>query len=113
MHSRIPHGVHCILTLHELSPGSYYAYIGLYCLVYVVPLFLIVVVFAITLGQYKLSEAQGRLLKLMSGLMMAALGTTLMIAPEMLNQLSTTLILLAVVLLLTTIAWAMTRKTRS
>ena len=99
-----------ILTLRELSPGGYYSYIALYCLVYVLPLFLIVTVFAMTLGQRKLSADEGRLLKLMSGLMMAALGTLLVLAPARLNQLGTTLILLAAVLTLTAIAWRWTRN---
>ena len=63
-----------------------------------------------TLGQRKLSANEGRLLKLMSGLMMAALGTLLVLAPARLNQLGTTLILLAAVLTLTAIAWRWTRN---
>ena len=100
-----------ILTLHDLPPSGYYGYIALYCLVYVVPLFLIVVLFALTLGQRKLSDQEGRLLKLLSGLMMAALGTVLIAAPELLNQLATTLILLAAVLVLTGAAWLWMRRT--
>lgn len=99
-----------ILTLHEQSVSAYYAYLALYCLVYVVPLFLIVVLFALTLGQRKLTGQEGRLLKLMSGLMMAGLGAVLMLAPEMLNRLSTTLLLLAAVLAATGFAWLATRR---
>jgi thiol-disulfide isomerase/thioredoxin len=99
-----------ILTLRELSPGGYYSYIVLYCLVYVLPLFLIVMVFALTLGQRKLSANEGRLLKLMSGLMMAALGTILILAPAQLNKLGTTLIMLAAVLVVTAGAWRWMRN---
>jgi thiol-disulfide isomerase/thioredoxin len=102
-----------ILTLHDLTPSGYYGYLALYCLVYVVPLFLIVVLFALTLGQRKLSDQEGRLLKLLSGLMMAALGAVLIAAPELLNQLATTLILLAAVLALTGAAWLWTRRRRA
>ncbi len=99
-----------ILTLRELSASSYYGYLALYCVVYVTPLLLIVVAFALTLGQRKLSQDEGRLLKLMSGLMMTGLGMVLVFAPEWLSQLGTTLLLFAVVLTLTAIAWLSTRK---
>lgn len=99
-----------ILTLHELSASGYYAYLALYCLVYVTPLLLIVVAFAVTLGQHKLSGQEGRLLKLLSGLMMAGLGLLLITAPQLLNQLHTTLLLLAAALALTALAWVYGRK---
>jgi hypothetical protein len=67
-------------------------------------------VFALTLGQRKLSANEGRLLKLMSGLMMAALGTILILAPAQLNQLGTTLIMLAAVLAVTAVAWRWMRN---
>ena len=56
----------------------------LYNLVYVLPLLIIVLVFSFTLGAYKLSEQQGRFLKLLSGLMMLGLGLVLLFAPGML-----------------------------
>jgi hypothetical protein len=43
-------------------------------------------VFAGTLGARKLTEREGRLLKLMSGLMMLGLGLLLLFAPERLSQ---------------------------
>ena len=53
-----------------------------YNVVYVIPLLLIVSIFAWTMGAKKLSEKEGRRLKLLSGLMMLGLGIMLMIAPE-------------------------------
>ena len=73
-----------LLTLSNLSDFQYYAYLALYNLVYVVPLIVIVVLFSLTLGAYKLSEQQGRFLKLLSGLMMLGLGLVLLIAPDLL-----------------------------
>jgi len=64
----------------------------------VVPLLVIVSMFAVTLGQRKLSSDEGRLLKLMSGPMMTGLGLIMMFAPALLNQVGTTLVLLAAVL---------------
>ncbi len=86
-----------ILTLESLSAVSYYAYLALYCLVYVVPLLIIVGAFAWTLGRRKLKEEEGRLLKLMSGLMMVSLGALLIVRPELLNQVGVTVLLLAAV----------------
>jgi hypothetical protein len=89
-----------ILTLHELSTASYYGYLVLYCAVYIVPLMIIVGLFAHTLGRRKLSAAEGRLLKLLSGLMMAGLGSLLVIDPALISNPSVAvlLILIAVVL---------------
>jgi thiol-disulfide isomerase/thioredoxin len=87
-----------ILTLNELSNLDYYLYLLLYNLVYVLPLLLIVIIFVYTMGRFKLSERQGRVLKLLSGLMMLGLGGVLLIAPDLLsNPLSGLLILLGAV----------------
>lgn len=66
-----------VLTLHALSPAARYGYLALYNTVYVLPLFLIVAGFVATLGTRKLSAAQGRALKLLSGLVMLAMGLVL------------------------------------
>ena len=71
-----------MLTLSELGAIEYYAYLLLYNLVYVLPLLAIVLVFSFTLGARKLSERQGRFLKLLSGLMMLGLGLMLLFAPD-------------------------------
>jgi hypothetical protein len=76
-----------VLTLRELSPTAYYGYLALYNVVYATPLFLIVVGFSLTLSSHKLTEYQGRALKLVSGLMMLALGAILVIDPDFLNNL--------------------------
>lgn len=74
------------LTLHQLSTGAYYLYLLLYNLIYVLPLLAIVLVFAWTLGSRKLQEREGRLLKLLSGTMMAGLGVLLLLYPEALSE---------------------------
>ena len=76
-----------VLTLRQLSPAGYYGYLALYNVVYVLPLFLIVCGFALTLSSHKLTEYQGRVLKLVSGMMMLALGVILLVAPNFLNDL--------------------------
>jgi hypothetical protein len=73
-----------VLTLQEVSPALYYAYLGFYNLIYVLPLLAIVVLFTLTLGTKRLTERQGRILKLLSGLMMLGLGAVMLLAPDLL-----------------------------
>jgi thiol-disulfide isomerase/thioredoxin len=75
-----------ILTLHTLSPLSYYLYLLLYNIVYVIPLLLIVILFTVTLGRRILTEWQGRVLKLVSGTLMLGLGLVLLIDPSILSN---------------------------
>jgi thiol-disulfide isomerase/thioredoxin len=73
------------LTLAGLPTWQYYAYLAAYNVIYVIPLLVIVMVFAWTLGARKLSESEGRLLKLVSGCMMLAFGILLLAAPHWLT----------------------------
>ncbi len=98
-----------LLTLQELGPGTHYLYLALYNGVYVIPLAVIVGVFAFTLGARKLSEREGRLLKLMSGLMMLQLGMLLMLAPELLNRLGVAFALIGIAVGVTWLAARLTR----
>ncbi len=74
-----------VLTLRQLPPGAYYLYLALYNLIYVAPLALIVLGFVWALGARKLTEYEGRVLKLMSGMMMLLLGGVLLVRPELLS----------------------------
>lgn len=83
-----------VLTLAELPTAAYYAYLAAYNVIYVLPLLAITLVFAWTLGARKLSETEGRFLKLLSGAMMLGLGGVLVVAPAALAELGTALALL-------------------
>ncbi|MBC8283686.1 MAG: thioredoxin family protein [Nitrospinae bacterium] len=84
-----------LLTLHDLTSSSYYLYLVLYNIVYVIPLTVIVLIFTKTLGARKLSEKEGRILKLVSGLLMLELGLLLLFAPNLLSHLFTAVGLMA------------------
>lgn len=99
-----------LLTLNDLSPGARYAYLAFYNLIYVLPLALIVFAFVRTLGARKLSEREGRLLKLLSGVMMLELGLLLAIAPALLSNLWVSAALLAVAVGVTALAARFTRQ---
>jgi hypothetical protein len=101
-----------ILTLNEPSETARYAYLALYNLIYVVPLALIVLAFVGTLSGHKLTEREGRLLKLMSGVMMLELGLVLTFAPQWLNSLGVTAVLVLVALLALFVAAWITRPDR-
>jgi hypothetical protein len=93
------------LTLSNLSTPSYYVYLAFYNVIYVVPLLVIVLTFTLTLGSRKLSEMQGRVLKLFSGLMMLGLGLVLLVAPDLLDNWLTAVALLMLAALATGIVY--------
>ncbi len=74
------------LTLAGLETWQYYAWLAAYNVIYVLPLLAIVIVFARTMGARKLSEQEGRVLKLVSGLMMGGFGVVLLAAPQLLTN---------------------------
>lgn len=100
-----------LLTLADLTPAARYGYLAAYNLVYVLPLALIVAVFAFSLGARKLTERGGRLLKLMSGAMMLELGALLLIAPDYISRIGVAFGLMAIAVGITWIAARLTRET--
>jgi thiol-disulfide isomerase/thioredoxin len=99
-----------VLTMQVANPAEHLLYLALYNAIYILPLLLIVLAFARTLGARKLSEREGRLLKLLSGLMMLGLGVLLLAAPERLNDLRLALGLLLAAAALTGLAARLTRN---
>jgi len=98
-----------LLTLADLSHAARYGYLAAYNLIYVLPLALIVAVFARSLGARKLTEREGRLLKLMSGVMMLELGALLLLAPDYISQIGIAFGLMAVAVGITWIAARLTK----
>ena len=100
-----------VLTLNELSNTQYYLYLAFYNVIYIIPLFLIVVLFTFTLGSKKLSEQEGRLLKLLSGSMMLGLGTILLLKPEWLSNMMVSVGVIGGAIVLTVLG-ALTQKAK-
>lgn len=71
-----------ILTLAQLDNPSYYGYLLLYDLVYMLDDAIILAIGVITLSQRRLQENEGRWLKLISGLTMIVLGVYLLLIPH-------------------------------
>jgi len=101
-----------VLTLAELPLAHYYAYLAAYNVVYVLPLLAIVGAFTWTLGQRRLSETEGRRLKLMSGLMMLGLGLLLLVYPQGLDNLATAVVLLLGAVVVTVLIVLVERRLR-
>jgi len=74
------------LIIHNVPLMQSYLYILIYNIVYVIPLIVIVLIFVVTLGRRKISEYQGRVLKLVSGIMMLSFGLVLLIKPDLLKN---------------------------
>jgi hypothetical protein len=98
-----------VLTLHALPAATYYLYLVCYNVVYVIPLLAVVAVFTVTLGSRKLTERQGRMLKLISGVMMFFLGLVLLVRPSLLGSAFASLAILATAL---ATSWLIVRFTR-
>lgn len=75
-----------VLTLHDLPTPTYLTYLGFYVLIYLIPMSLIVVAFTVTLGARKLTETEGRALKLLAAIMLSGLGAILLAAPDLLKN---------------------------
>jgi len=99
-----------VLTLTPLTPLQHYLYLAFYNAVYIVPLAVIVAFFVVTLGGQKLSEWQGRVLKLVSGTMMLVLGILLLAAPNLLNNALVSIALLGAALAVAGMVILVTRR---
>jgi len=74
-----------ILTMQEVSPAARYGYLALYNLAYIFDDSIMVGTVVITLSRRRLQEREGRWLKLVSGVVMLALGLVMIGRPEWLQ----------------------------
>ena len=70
-----------ILTLRHLETWNYYGYIALYNAMYMLDDVVLLGIGVVTLSQKRLQEKEGRLLKLLSGVVMLLLGLYLILFP--------------------------------
>ena len=73
-----------ILTLNNLSSFSYYSYLLLYILMYMLDDLVVFTIVVLTLSSKKLTEKQGKWMKFISGFMMLILGLLLILKPQLL-----------------------------
>jgi len=74
-----------VLAERDLSTGGYYAYLGLYIAGYIADDALMVTLAVLALGNRRLTQRTGRWLKLLSGVLMLALGAILFLRPQWLS----------------------------
>ncbi|MEF8849131.1 MAG: hypothetical protein V5A68_08390, partial [Candidatus Thermoplasmatota archaeon] len=91
------------LQIYNISVFQQYLYIFFYNIIYILPLVVIVLIFAFTLGRWKLSEWQGRILRLFSGIMILSFGIIFLYDYSILEDVVTPFILLIFSLIITAI----------
>jgi hypothetical protein len=74
-----------VLVQQDLSPAAHYGYLALYILGYMADDALMVTIAVVALSSNKLTERAGRWLKLLSGVVMLALGGIMILHPEWLQ----------------------------
>ena len=94
-----------ILTLEALPTATYYLYLLLYSVIYVIPLLGIVLLFVWSMGQRKMKAHEGQLLKLLAGMMMLLMGSGLLLAPQLMTSLPVIVAAMAIAVLVTLLAW--------
>ena len=75
-----------VLTTYSLPTWAYYGYLALYNLAYMADDSLMLTVAVVTLSRRKLQESGGRWLKLLSAVVMLALGLVLLLNPDWLGN---------------------------
>jgi hypothetical protein len=98
-----------LTSTYALSGFEQYLYIFLYNLIYVIPLIIIVLIMVLTLGRWKLSELQGRLLKLFPGIMIFSLGEVLILNPGLVSNIFIAISILLASIALTFIIYIVTK----
>jgi len=98
-----------ILTSYSLTSFQFYIYIFFYNIVYIIPLLAITLIVVITLGRKKLSEFQGRILKLFSGIMIFSLGEILLLNSNMLSNFFVAIEILLLSLVITFIIYLISK----
>ena len=84
--------------------------LGLYMLIYLLDEIGVVVAASITMKATRVEEKHGRLLKLISGVIMLALGIVMAIDPALMNNLSTSMVVFAIALALTILIYFVHQK---
>ena len=71
-----------------------YVYLFIYNIIYVIPMAIIVLIFVVTLGRRKLTEWQGQILKLFSGILIVSFGIIFLVDFKILENVATPILLL-------------------
>lgn len=87
-----------ILTANDVGPGLFLALLLVYMLIYQLDEFLIFGTAVVTLRASRLQETQGRILKLVGGMLMLALALVMIFRPELMSGITSSLVVFGVAL---------------
>lgn len=102
-----------IVAARGVSTVEFGLLLGLYMLVYQIDELIIFAVAVATMRVTKLQERQGRMLKLLSGMLMFSLALVMLVAPSLLNDVRTSLIVFAAAGVATVLILVIDRHVRS
>ncbi len=84
-----------IVAARDVTPAVFALLLGLYMLVYQLDELVIFGVAVVTMRATKLQEKQGRLLKLVGGMLMLSLAIVMLVDPSLMNNVATSLLVFA------------------
>lgn len=87
-----------ILTAHDVGPGLFLALLLVYMLIYQLDEFLIFGTAVVTLRASRLQETQGRVLKLVGGMLMLVLALVMLFRPELMSGVTSSLAVFGIAL---------------
>lgn len=102
-----------IVAARDVSAVEFGLLLGLYMLVYQLDELIIFAVAVVTMRVTKLQERQGRILKLLSGMLMLSLAVVMLVQPSLLNDVRTSLGVFAAAGAATALILAIDRGVRS
>ena len=99
-----------LLAANQVTTLDFILLLGLYMLIYLADELVVFITAAVTMKASRMEEKHGRLLKLASGVIMLALGMVMLINPEWMNNVGTSLLVFLAALLITLLVSFVHRK---
>ena len=101
-----------LLAARDVPAGEAAALFAVYLLVFLVDELLVLTAAVVSMRALKLQERHGRLLKLVSGVLMLTLAVTMLLAPQALTSVVGTLVVFGAAGAVVTVVWAVDRSRR-
>jgi len=99
-----------LVAANQVTTVDFILLLGLYMLIYLLDELAVFITAAVTMKASRMEEKHGRLLKLASGVIMLALGMVMLINPQWMNNVGTSLLVFLAALLLTLLVSFVHRK---
>ena len=99
-----------LLAAQDVPAGEAAALFAVYMLVFLLDELLVLTAAVVSMRALKLQERHGRLLKLVSGVLMLTLATVMVLAPQALTSVAGTLAVFAAAAVVVAVAWAVDRS---